>query len=177
MAKVLERIFERLLWESRLVLIFAVVSSLVGAAILVAIGVYDVWLVLHDGILGFAGQGMKFKEFQIEAIASVIAAVDAFLIATVLLIFGIGIYELFISKIDAVDKDERSSRVLAIHDLDQLKEKLAKVIIMVLVVTFCKYAISIHYETVQQLLYLAIGALLCSAALYLLGKSGTKHEH
>lgn len=67
--KTLEHIFERILWESRLMLLVAVVASLVGAVVLVAIGAYDVWLVIHDGLRGIATGDTNFKAYQIEAIS------------------------------------------------------------------------------------------------------------
>ena len=99
------------------------------------------------------------------------SAIDDYLIGTVFLIFGIGLYELFISKIDIAENDETSSKVLIIHDLDALKEKIAKVVIMVLIVTFFKYAINFHYGEMINLLYLSIGILLIAVSIYLTHKS------
>jgi len=47
-----------------------------------------------------------------------------------------------------------------------IKEKLAKVVLMVLVVTFFKYAIHVSYKTSLELLYLAAGTLMLALALY-----------
>jgi len=58
------------------------------------------------------------------------------LIAVVLLIFSFGIYELFISEIDDAENSEVGSKILAIHSLDELKDKLGKVVVMVLIVSF-----------------------------------------
>jgi uncharacterized membrane protein YqhA len=57
--------------------------------------------------------------------------------------------------------------VLIIHDLDQLKEKIAKVVIMVLIVTFFKHAINFKYDEMINLLYLSIGILLIAISIYL----------
>ncbi len=82
-----------------------------------------------------------------------------------------------ISKIDVAEKDETSSKVLIIHDLDALKEKIAKVVIMVLIVTFFKYAINFHYGEMINLLYLSIGILLIAVSIYLTHKSNHSAGH
>ncbi|MEE9614054.1 MAG: YqhA family protein, partial [Thermodesulfobacteriota bacterium] len=126
MFKTIERVIERILWESRLIVFLAVVASIVSAMVLALMGSYDVWLVVKE-MWHVMGDAEKYKEFHSTAITHIISAIDAYLIMTVLLIFGIGLYELFISKIDHLEGDSRSSRILVIHSLDQLKEKLAKV--------------------------------------------------
>jgi uncharacterized membrane protein YqhA len=95
------------------------------------------------------------------------------LLAIVLLIFAFGIYELFISDIDCA-KDERSSKVLIIESLDDLKSRLASVILMILVVIFFEHAIHFQPHGIMDLVYFSVGIALISLALYLLHKS---HEH
>ena len=175
MLKLIERVVEWILWQSRLILFLAVVSSIVSAIILVLIGTLEIYHVLHDVPHLFQEKG-KFDEFYRETIKYVITAVDVFLIATVLLIFGVGLYELFISKIDYIEEDRKSSKILEIHTLDQLKEKLAKVILMVLIVTFFKYAIDFHYGDIKSLLFLSIGVFLISLSIYMMHK-GMEEDH
>lgn len=171
----IERIFERILWESRLMVILAVLASIFAAFTLTIIGTYDIMLVFSELFHAFADVE-TYEKYHKDAVIHIISAIDSYLIATVLLIFGVGIYELFISKIDYAERDTKSSRVLIIHSLDQLKDKLAKVIVMVLIVTFFKYAVSFKYEDVISLLYLAIGIILVSLAIYFLAKSHNKHK-
>jgi uncharacterized membrane protein YqhA len=104
---------------------FAVVTSLVSALIMIALGCFDVYLVLTDLPHAFSTHE-AYEEFSAMAISYLVSAVDDYLIATVFLIFAAGVYELFISKIDIAETDTRSSKVLIIHDLDQLKEKIAR---------------------------------------------------
>lgn len=171
----LEQIFERLLWESRLMVILAVIASILAALTLTIIGTYDILLVFAELFHAFTDT-QTYEKYHKDAIIHIISAIDAYLIATVLLIFGVGIYELFISKIDYAEKNTKSSRVLIIHSLDQLKDKLVKVIVMVLIVTFFKYAVSFKYEDILSLLYLAAGIILVSLAIYFIGKSHEKHD-
>ena len=177
MLKTIEKVVERALWESRLMIFLAVVSSVASALVLILMGTYDVWLVIKEMFHAF-GDKETYKAFHSEAITHIISAIDSYLIATVLLIFGIGLYELFISKIDHIEEDSKSSKILEIHTLDQLKEKLAKVIIMVLIVTYFKHALDMTYDSVVDLLYLAVGIVLVSLASYLMHmKDGGKEHH
>ncbi len=168
--KLLELIFERILWESRLMVILAVVASIIAALVLALMGTYDIYLILIELFHSFSNSEI-YEAFHKDAITHIISAVDAYLISTVLLIFGIGLYELFVSKIDYAENETRSSKILVIHSLDQLKDKLAKVIVMVLIVTFFKHAVSFKYEDTLSLLYLSIGIILISLAIYFLSKS------
>ncbi len=175
MFKSFESLVERVLWESRLIIILAVIASILSAVVLVLIGTYDVYKVIAEL---FHGAAADMESFHALAVTHIIAAVDSYLIATVLLIFGMGLYELFVSKIDIAEADEKSSRILIIHDLDQLKEKLAKVILLVLVVTFFKHAVYFHYEDVTSLLYLAGGIFLIALSIYLTHKGhGGENGH
>ncbi len=167
--KLLERIFERILWEARLLIVLAVISSVLAAVILLLFGTYDI-LTLLGKFLQFFLNPEDSEKFHKEVIIRVISALDFFLISTILFIFGLGLYELFISKIEHLEKDTKSSKILVVHSLDQLKDKLGKVIIMLLVVTFFKHAISIKYEEIMNLLYLSVGIALISLALYFLAK-------
>ncbi|MDR1685258.1 MAG: YqhA family protein [Desulfovibrio sp.] len=66
-------------------------------------------------------------------------SVDNYLFAVVLLIFSIGIYELFISEIyPASRREDTRQDWLKIRNLDQLKGSLGKVILMIPIVTFLR---------------------------------------
>ena len=108
-------------------------------------------------------------------VGSIIGAVDLYLIGIVMLIFSFGIYELFISDID-VAEGKNGSKTLFITSLDALKDKLAKVIIMVLVVIFFKKAMYLEYTQPLDLLYLASSILFICVGLFFLSKVGKKME-
>jgi uncharacterized membrane protein YqhA len=171
-----ESLMEAALWKSRWMVLLAVFSSIVAALILMVIGTVDIILVAKAG-LSQAFSAEFGGEFQQTATSEIIHAVDAFLISTVLLIFGLGLYELFICKIHAAEDSEKSSNVLVVHSLEQLKEKIGKVIIMVLIVTFFKKALEFQYATILELVWLAIGILLCAVSLFLLGWRQDKAGH
>ncbi len=152
---------------------FAVVSAILSALIMIALGCVEVAKVVGGFFVAFQSPE-GFEAFSKSSVSHLVSAIDDYLIGTVFLIFGIGLYELFISKIDIAENDETSSKVLIIHDLDQLKEKIAKVVIMVLIVTFFKYAINFKYDEMINLLYLSIGIFLIAVSIYLTHK--TPHE-
>ncbi len=173
MLKKIELAFEWILWQSRFIIVFASLASIISAIVLVGLGSTDVWLILTEMFHTiFHGGHMEHS----SVITHIISAIDSYLIATVLLIFGIGLYELFVSKIEFAEKDQISSRILVIHSLDELKEKIAKVVIMVLIVTFFKYAVSFKYSSGLDLLMLAVGIFLISMAVYFTHKDGKKKQ-
>ena len=104
-----------------------------------------------------------------EILIKFIEAIALYLIGVVLLIFSFGIYELFISKIDVARLDE-SVTILEIKDLDELKNKIIKVIIMVLIVSFFSKILqsSEEYDTPLEMLYFALSILALSVGVYLI---------
>ena len=113
------------------------------------------------------------KVLKIEMVAHTVGAIDGFLLATILLIFALGLYELFISDIDEAKKSGQSAKVLVINSLDDLKSKLAKVILMILVVTFFEVSLSMSFTSALDLVYFSLGILMVSLALYF----GSKSSH
>ncbi len=159
--KKVELLFESFLWRSRLLVILAVLSSLLGSLALFLAGLVEVITPLIKFFKTF-----DYEILSKKLVASAIASIDMFLIATFLLIFSLGLYELFISKIDIAQEDPKSSKVLFITNLEDLKTKLGRVVIMVLIVTFFKEALEMEYKTPLDILFLSAGALGISLALY-----------
>ncbi len=108
--------------------------------------------------------------------SGIISGIDMYLIGIVLMLFIFGIYELFISKLDIGRQTNQDIQILEIKSLDQLKDKLLKVIVMVLVVSFFKQVMQIHIGTALDLLYLAISILLIAASSYLLRTPSPKTD-
>lgn len=165
----IEKIFEGLLWRSRYVVLFAVVASMAAAIAIFYMATVDVvYLVSH--ILHYADPSLTpdiRKGLHDETITHVVEVVDGYLLATVMLIFGLGMYELFISDIDEAKHSKASSAILVIESLDDLKQRLAKVIIMILIVTIFELALKLKISDTLDLLYLAGAVALIGLALYL----------
>ena len=171
----LEKFFENAMWQTRLFVLFAVIFGLLGSIVLFIVASMDIFEVLKYTINVYSN-GLHPENFHEEIVSKIIGAVDLYLIAVVMLIFAFGIYELFISKIDAAcnEENENCSTILAIHSLDQLKDKIAKVIIMVLVVNYFQRVLHTKYETPLELLYFAFAITALAVGLYFLSKVG-KH--
>jgi uncharacterized membrane protein YqhA len=161
-----ERLFEKAIWSSRLFIYLPVVFGLLGAIVLFIVASIDIVDVVKMTFNAYFGHHHP-EHFHAEVVSGIIGAVDLYLIAVVMLIFSFGLYELFISEIDEA---KTSSKVLEIHSLDQLKDKLAKVIIMVLLVGFFQRIIHMEFHTALEMLYFAISILGLSVALYFLHK-------
>lgn len=165
-----ESLFEKFLWSNRLWVILAVVSSLVASISLFIIGSFDIADVTTQ-LWNYYILGDHSKDIHAVVVGEIIGAIDMYLIAVVLLIFSFGIYELFVSQIDAA-AESGSSKILEIHSLDELKDKIAKVIIMVLVVKYFQLVLDMTFNGPLEMLYLAGSILALSLALYFLHKGG-----
>ncbi len=164
-----EKIFESVVWNSRFLTLSAVVFSLLGAMILFLVASMDIWNVVGL-IFDMFFHHVHPENLHEDVVAEIIGAVDLYLIAIVMLIFGFGVYELFISKIDAAEESDNATEVLKIHSLDQLKDKIAKVIIMVLVVNFFQRVLHTEYHGAQEMLYFSGSIFLLALALHYLHK-------
>jgi uncharacterized membrane protein YqhA len=165
-----ERIFEKLLWNTRFFVVLPVIFGLLGAIVLFIIASVDIFEILKLTYSAYFGHAHP-EHMHEEVVSAIIGAVDLYLIAVVLLIFSFGLYELFISEID--EAKNSTSNILQIHSLDQLKDKLAKVIIMVLIVSFFQRVLHMQFNTPLEMLYLAISILVLSLGLYFLHKGGS----
>lgn len=172
---VFEKVFEGGLWGSRFIVILAVFFGLIGAIALFTVASVDVYNVSAYIIDTYANHHHPAK-FHEMVVGEIIGAVDLYLIGVVMLLFSFGLYELFISEIDpARDSDDDTNKILAIHSLDTLKDKISKVIVMVLVVGFFKKVGLAEFSSPLELLYLALSITAVSVGLYFLSKVGHHH--
>jgi len=167
----LERGFERILWSSRLVVLVAVIASLLVSFAMFYVATVDV--------VGLIAKGFEYRlnspdidHHRAEFIRVVVEVVDGYLLGTIMLIFSLGLYELFVSRIDIAEGSEFASRLLLIRSLDDLKDRLAKVVLLILVVKYFAYALETQFKTPLDLLYLALGTLLVAGAIKLSHGSG-----
>ncbi len=167
--KQLELWFERSLWHSRLVVLVAVLASLVTAFAVFYLATVDAYMLVSD-LSHYADPDLTVSVRQAmrsQAIAHVVEVIDGYLLATVLLIFALGLYELFISALDEARRSGAFARVLIIRNLDDLKSRLGKVILMILIVKFFEHGISMRFEGPVDLLAFAGGIALVGFALFL----------
>jgi uncharacterized membrane protein YqhA len=94
-----------------------------------------------------------------------IEIVDAFLIATAILIFAVSLYELFIDKLDLPEW-------MLAHNLYELKGKLSSMIVLVMGVKFLQKLLEM--KDTEDLLRTGIATALMSAVLIAFGYFGKK---
>ena len=160
----MRKIFEKTLLFSNAFTLFPVVFGLLGAIVLFIIASYDVGRVFIDVYHYFFGD-FHPENFHSDVVGEIVGAI----MALVLYIFSFGIYELFISEIEEL-KQSKQSKVLEVHSLDELKDKLGKVIIMVLIVNFFQRVLHANFTTPLEMTYLAASILALCLGLYFLHK-------
>ena len=179
--KFIESLFEGSLWNSRFIVLAAVLGSLfAGFAIFYMATVDVVYLVQH--MLHYADSDMTEEARKIlhdKTVSHIVEVVDGYLLATVMLIFSFGLYELFISDIDQAHEGEGSSKILVINSLDDLKARLAKVILMIMIVTLFEEALNMKMDAPIDLIYLGGAIAMVALALYLThgAEHGAKKGH
>ena len=169
-----EKVFESLLWNSRFVVLIAVVASLITAFAIFYLTAIDVYYTISHLASYHSLADAERALLKSQTIAHVVGSVDGFLLGAIMLIFALGLYELFISKIDVAGTKHGASNILFINSLDELKDRLAKVIVLILIVMFFEQAIFLKPTESMDLLYYALSILLVSGSLYLSHKAFQK---
>jgi uncharacterized membrane protein YqhA len=169
MLKYIEGLFEGSMWNSRYVILAAVLGSLfAGFAIFYMATVDVVYLLQHTLHYADASHTEETRKILHDrTVSHIVEVVDGYLLGTVMMIFALGLYELFISDIDQAHGSKASSKILVINNLDDLKSRLAKVILMIMIVTLFEEALNMKMATPVDLLYLGGAIALIALALYL----------
>jgi uncharacterized membrane protein YqhA len=150
--------------SSRFLVLAAVLGSLAAAMALFAYGAAETVVVISQTI---AKGEISSKGAKLLAL-SFIEIVDLFLLGTVLLMIGLGLYELFI------DANLELPEWLQIRTFDDLKYKLVGVVIVVLGVMFL--GLVVGWDGSRELLGIGTAIALVIAALtyFLSGAKGGK---
>ncbi len=165
---------ERLLWQTRYLVVVPVVGSVLMAIGAIYLATVDA-VSLIVGLVPYAAgvlSGDAHANVEVQLLGGVIRAIDVYLLAAFLLIFALGLYELFIAKLDGDIVMSAAPRLLQIRTLDELKDRMAKVVLLVLVVEFLQQALRQTYGSPLDLLYLGIGILFVGGALFLSNVGG-----
>ncbi|MGO2009158.1 YqhA family protein [Vreelandella alkaliphila] len=158
-----ERRIETALWNSRFLVMLAVVPSLLGSLMLFIVGTLDILTVVGDVLRYYLIDSSQ--DIHDTLVPDIIIAVDVYLIAIVLLIFGLGIYRLFVSRIDQAEV-RYPKHPFNVGSLDQLKDKIARVVILAVIIEFFRAVVDIRFTTPLEAIYLALSVLALAAALY-----------
>ncbi len=169
--------FERVLWNSRFLTLIAVVASLFASLAMFYVATIDAINVAGE-VLGYGNMHLedaKRAYLRTEILTGVAGFIDGYLFAVILIIFAVGIYELFIDELDAAQGTTLAQRVLYVKNFDELKDKLAKVILLILIVRYFEYALHSDITTGLDVLYLGIGIALVAFALYISKAKSDEH--
>ncbi|GMH30636.1 hypothetical protein Nepgr_032479 [Nepenthes gracilis] len=180
LAQSAESSIERVIFDFRFLALLAVGGSLAGSLLCFLNGcVYIVdaykvyWTMCVKGI--HTGQ----------MVLRLVEAIDVYLAGTVMLIFGMGLYGLFISNVPpglppSIDRALQGSslfgmfalkerpRWMKISSLDELKTKVGHVIVMILLVKMFERSKMVTIATGMDLLSYSVCIFLSSASLYIL---------
>ncbi len=152
-----------LLGNSRYMIILAVIGAFLAATTLLIFGLIETIVLIQNTISTGEVSRKVAKALALEFIE----IIDLFLLGTVFYIVAIGLYELFISS------DIKVPPWLAIKTLDDLKNKLIAVVIVVLGVLFLGQVVS--WDGERDLLgYGAAIALVIAALSYFLSQKASK---
>lgn len=150
---------------SRFLIIIAVVSLFAASVTMLVYGAIETFEVIFSTV----GNAVTSKGAK-ELLLAFIEIADVFLIATVLYIIAAGLYELFID-----DNLPLLPAWLVIHDLDDLKNKLIGVVIVVLGVLFLGQVVT--WDGARDLLGYGVAVALVIVALtYFLSQQPKKQK-
>jgi len=161
----LDRIERNVGWV-RLISIIAVVSSGFGSLLMFVIGAMKVYRAYVTYLGADLLRAPVPNESANLAIALVVQAIDAFLIALVLLIFGKGIYNLFVHEVEA--GSAKTKGWSNINSIAQLKGILAELVIIILMVKFLESALRTFGGYDWEMLILPAGVLMLAGAVRVL---------
>lgn len=144
---------KRLLSSSRYLVLIAVIGTFLASLTLLIFGGISVVQLIGDTVMHAQITSKTGKALTL----GFIEAIDLFLLGTVFFMISLGLYELFID--DSIPVPDW----LEIHTLDDLKDKLIGVIVVVMGVVFLGHVIKWHGE--QELIWLGGAIALVTAGL------------
>ncbi|XP_057790046.1 uncharacterized protein LOC131006922 [Salvia miltiorrhiza] len=171
---------ERVIFDFRFLALLAVAGSLAGSVLCFLNGcvyIFDAYKVYWTSCVKGVHSG--------QMVLRLVEAIDVYLAGTVMLIFGMGLYGLFISNVPpnvpaASDRALKGSSLfgmfalkerpkwMKISSLNELKTKVGHVIVMILLVKMFERSKMVTITTGFDLLTYSVCIFLSSASLYIL---------
>lgn len=104
-----------------------------------------------------------FTASEQEIIIGFISSFDLFLLGILSMIFAVSLYDLYIKP---PGRNTKLPPSLIISNLEDLKNKVAKLLYLILLITFFKYAFKFEYKTTIDLALFAISILAVALSIY-----------
>ncbi len=157
---------ERVISQFRKISLIAVLASMLGSLLMFLIGAVKVARA-YEAYFSIATDTDATSNIQAGlAIAYLVQAIDGFLIALALLIFGYGVFVLFVASKQTVAKWAAAG--FEIRSITELKKILADMIVIILMVKFLESALVNTTGFDWQALVLPGAILLLAAAVRVL---------
>jgi uncharacterized membrane protein YqhA len=154
-----QRDFERGLSLARLTVVLPVVVLVLSG---VGAYVYGTAIAVHSVV------DIAHHPFEEHNLRLFLVEIDLFLIGATLIIAAIGLYELFVARIDPANSGRPIPDWLVIKDLNDLKARVISMIILVSAVSFADVLLEFGDDTLR-VLYLAagVGIFIVALTIYL----------
>jgi uncharacterized membrane protein YqhA len=146
-------VIDRVVGGSRYLALLAVIGSFFASATVQVYGLVRVVVNAYDAFIGrdYADQAAK------EVLVDSVSTIDLFLVGTILFVFSIGFYQLFIDEVPHLP------RAMQVTTFGELKARLVSVVIVALLVAFLGEVVEWSGDSGAILGYgLAIGAVILS---------------
>ena len=146
--------------------LIAVIASILGSILMFIIGAVKVARAYDAYFLMEMADAITLASKANFAIAYLMQAIDAFLIALVLLVFSYGIFFLFVA--DEQARERGLSSGFKITSISELKRIIAEMIVIILMVKFLEIVLTSSDGFTWQLLMLPVSVLLLAASVRVL---------
>jgi len=146
-------ILEAILFKSRFTIILAIVSTMFTSIFLF------IWTMRNFTL--FITHTKELTEQEI--VINIVTWIDLFLLGIITLIVSFSLYEMYIKP--ASSKLELP-KTLVVRSLEELKSKLTSVVLIILIISYFKYSISLTYNSSYELLAFAIWIFFISLSIY-----------
>ncbi|KAL1224719.1 hypothetical protein V5N11_027881 [Cardamine amara subsp. amara] len=177
----LEEGIEKVIYQCRFMALLGTLGSLLGSVIC-----------FIKGCMYVVDSFIAYSVNRGQVILLLVEAIDIYLLGTVMLVFGMGLYELFISNLDtseSISHDFASKRSnlfgmfvlkerpqwLEVKSVSELKTKLGHVIVMLLLIGLFDKSRKIAINSVTDLLCISVSIFFSSACLFLLSRLNGSH--
>ncbi|XP_010439722.1 PREDICTED: uncharacterized protein LOC104723110 [Camelina sativa] len=177
----LEEGIEKVIYSCRFMTFLGTLGSLLGSV-----------LCFIKGCMYVADSFLQYSVNRGKVILLLVEAIDIYLLGTVMLVFGLGLYELFISNLDtseSISHDNASNRSslfgmftlkarpqwLEVKSVSELKTKLGHVIVMLLLIGLFDKSRKVAITSVTDLLCISVSIFFSSACLFLLSRLHGSH--
>ena len=152
MKKHTRKFLEKILFKSRYIILLAIISLIVSSVFIF------LWTLINFT------QYLIFNVYDTkQVIIKLITSIDLYLLWIVTLIVWFSLYEIYLKS----DNSKlRIPKAFIVNSLNDLKDKLTSVILIILIITYFQYSIELKYNNSYELLAFALWIFFISLSIY-----------